>query len=92
MAVDLNALLGLLLGQELSVDEELSDRGPLVALELNDLAGLGVLDDGAVARELLLEGLEDLLGVELCQAGGRGRVSGRQTEGREGEERGWTDA
>lgn len=53
MAVNLDALLGLLLGQELGVDEKLADRRPLVALELNDLARLGVLDDGAVAGELL---------------------------------------
>ena len=36
----------------------------LVALQLDDRAQLGVVDDGAVAAELLLEGLDDLLVVE----------------------------
>jgi len=56
VTVDLDALLRLLLGQELGVDEKLSDRRPLVALELDDLARLGVLDDGAVAGKLLRVG------------------------------------
>lgn len=52
MTVDLDPVLGLSLGEDLLVHEELADLGPLVALELNNLARL-VVDDGAVAGELL---------------------------------------
>ena len=37
----------------------------LVSLKLDDLAELVVLNDGAVACELLLEGLDDFLEVDL---------------------------
>ncbi len=46
----------------------------LVALELDHLAHLGVVDDGAIASELLLDHFEDLLLVEfLWQALDRGQ-------------------
>ena len=53
--MDRDSLLGLLLGEELRVDQELSDLGSLVTLELDDLPGLVVLDDGTVAGKLLRE-------------------------------------
>ena len=37
----------------------------LVALKLNHLAHLGVIDDGAIAGEFLFDDLEDLLLVEF---------------------------
>ena len=54
--------------------EELGDLEPLVALELDDLAHLGVLDDGAVAGKVLFERLEDALLVKL----GRQALDGGQ--------------
>lgn len=51
--------------RDLLVDQELRDEFPLVALELNDVAELGVIYDGAVAVELLLALLEDHLLVDL---------------------------
>lgn len=39
--------------------------GPLITLELDDLAHLFVLDEGAVAGEFLLECLQELLSVVL---------------------------
>lgn len=50
---------------EAILGEPLTDVLALVALQLQDLAVLGVLDDGAVARELLLARLHDLLEVVL---------------------------
>lgn len=49
----------------LLVREELLNILALVALELDDLTHLGVAHDGAIASELLLDHLEDLLLVEL---------------------------
>merc|ERR1719453_2977814 len=46
---------------ELRLHEELLDVASLVALNLDDLTQLVVVDDGAVAVELLLELLENLL-------------------------------
>ena len=46
---------------------------PLVALQLDDLAVLGVLDHGAVAGEVLLEGAHELLLVELLADALHGR-------------------
>jgi len=51
----------------LLVDQELLHVLALVALELNHLAHLRVVDDGAIAGELLLDDLEDLLLVELLR-------------------------
>ena len=60
-AVDLDDVL---LG-DLLIDEKLRDEFTLVALELHNLAELGVLDDRAVAVELLLALLQDDLLVDL---------------------------
>lgn len=49
----------------LLVREELLNILALVALELDDLTHLRVAHDGAIASELLLDHLEDLLLVEL---------------------------
>ena len=51
--------------QALFVHQELLHILALVALQLNHLAHLGVRDDGAIASELLLDDLEDLLLIEL---------------------------
>jgi hypothetical protein len=58
-------------------DEELGDVLPLVALELDDVAQFRVLDNGAVAAEILLEDLEHLFKVHLLRnaRGGRERLS-----------------
>lgn len=56
------------------VGQEFLDILALIALELDHLAHLGVGDDGAIAGELLLDDLEDLLLVEfLGQALDRGQ-------------------
>jgi len=47
------------------VDQELLDILALISLELNHLAHLSVVDDRAIASELLLDDLEDLLLIEL---------------------------
>ena len=58
----------------LLIDQEFLHILALVALELNHLAHLRVVDDGAIASELLLDDLEDLLLVEfLWQALDRGQ-------------------
>lgn len=49
----------------LLVDEELLDVLPLIALQLDHLSHFGVDDNGAIAGELLLDDLEDLLLIEL---------------------------
>ena len=49
---------------DLVVHQERRGAHALVALKLDDRSQLGVVDDGAVAAELLLEGLDDLLVVE----------------------------
>lgn len=49
----------------LLIGHELLDIFTLIALELNHLSHLGVVDDGAIAGELLLDDLENLLLVEL---------------------------
>jgi hypothetical protein len=51
----------------LLIDQELLYILALVALELDHLAHLRVVDDGAIAGELLLDHLEDLLLVELLR-------------------------
>lgn len=51
----------------LLVDEELRDFLALIALELNDVAELGILDNGAVAAKILLEYLENLLEIHLLR-------------------------
>jgi len=45
--------------------QEQADIIPLIALQLNHLAVLDVLDDRAVAGELLLERFDEFLEVEL---------------------------
>jgi hypothetical protein len=49
----------------LLVREEFLNILALIALELDDLTHLGVAHDGAIASELLLDHLENLLLVEL---------------------------
>jgi len=49
----------------LLVDQELLDILALVTLKLNHFAHLTVIDNGAIASELLLDDFEDLLLVEL---------------------------
>ena len=49
---------------DLVVHQERRRAHALVALQLDDRAQFGVVDHGAVAAELLLEGLDDLLVVE----------------------------
>jgi hypothetical protein len=49
----------------LLVGQEVLDVLALVALELDDLAHLGVAHDGAIAGKLLLDHFEDLLLVEF---------------------------
>jgi len=44
---------------------EVLNLDPLVALELDDLASLLILDEGTIASEFLLERLEELLAVVL---------------------------
>jgi len=56
-------------------EEELGHLGSLVALDLDDVPEFFILDDGAVAVEILLEGLQNLLVVELV----RDALDGRQT-------------
>ena len=51
----------------LLIDQELLYILALVALELDHLAHLRVVDDGAIAGELLLDHLEDFLLVELLR-------------------------
>jgi len=51
--------------ESLLVSQELLDILSLISLQLNHLAHLGVRDDGAIASELLLDDLENLLLVEL---------------------------
>lgn len=49
---------------DLVVHQERRSAHALVPLQLDDRAELGVVDDGAVAAELLFESLDDLLVVE----------------------------
>lgn len=55
--------LDVLLLQAEGLDHELHDLQTLVTLQLDDLSKLVVLDDVSVTRKLLLDDLEDLLGV-----------------------------
>jgi len=64
--VDLDGL-GIKLQPFLLVDEEFLHIFTLIALKLDHLAHLGVNDDGAIAGELLLDDLEDLLLVKLLR-------------------------
>ena len=58
----------------LLIDQEFLHIFALVALELDHLAHLRVVDDGAIAGKLLLDHLEDLLLVKfLGQALDRGQ-------------------
>jgi hypothetical protein len=57
--------LGIELKTLLLINEELLHILALIALELNHLAHLGIDDNGAIAGELLLDDLEDLLLVKL---------------------------
>lgn len=49
----------------LLVNEELLYVLALISLKLNDLTHLGIVHDSAIAGELLLDDLEDLLLVKL---------------------------
>eukprot|EP00276_Gloeochaete_wittrockiana_P014136 CAMPEP_0184332200 /NCGR_PEP_ID=MMETSP1089-20130417/1427_1 /TAXON_ID=38269 ORGANISM="Gloeochaete wittrockiana, Strain SAG46.84" /NCGR_SAMPLE_ID=MMETSP1089 /ASSEMBLY_ACC=CAM_ASM_000445 /LENGTH=141 /DNA_ID=CAMNT_0026655473 /DNA_START=129 /DNA_END=554 /DNA_ORIENTATION=- len=53
--------------------DKVADVLALVALELDDVAELGVVDDGAVAAELLLEGLQETGKVDLRRNALHGR-------------------
>ena len=57
--------LGIKLQTLLLVGQELLDILALISLELNHLAHLRVVDDGAIAGKLLLDDLKDLLLVKL---------------------------
>jgi len=59
--------LGVKLQTLFLVGKKLLDILALIALELDHLAHLRVVDDGAIASELLLDDLEDLLLVELLR-------------------------
>jgi len=63
-AVDLDGL-GIQLQTLLLIREELLNILALIALQLDHLSHFSVNDDGAIASELLLDDLEDLLLVEL---------------------------
>jgi hypothetical protein len=56
LCIELEAILG---------DEKLLNILALISLQLNHLAHLTVVDDRAIASELLLDDFEDLLLVEL---------------------------
>jgi len=56
------------------IDEEVLYDIALVALELNHVTSLFIVDDGAVAGKLLLDDLEDLLQIKL----GRNAFDGGQ--------------
>jgi hypothetical protein len=71
--VDLDGL-GIKLESLLLVSQELLDILSLVSLQLNHLAHLSVRDDGAIASELLLDDLEDLLLIKFL----RKTLNGRQ--------------
>lgn len=62
--MDLNGL-GVELKAFLLVYQKLLDIFALVTLELDHLAHLGVVDDGAIASEFLLDDLEDFLLVKF---------------------------
>ena len=57
--------LDVLLGDRQLRDQELADLGSLVALQLDDLAHLVVLDHVAVAAKVLPQDLQDALEVVL---------------------------
>jgi len=57
------------------VHHEVLDIIALIPLKLDHLAHLGIIDDGAIASELLLDHLKDLFLVELL----RQTLDGRQS-------------
>lgn len=57
--------LGVQLEAFLLVDEKFLNVFALVTLELDHLAHLRVVDDGAIASEFLLDDLQDLLLIEF---------------------------
>ena len=57
----------LLLLDNAALGEKRADIVALIALQLDDLAVLGMIDNGAVAGELLLERAHELLLVELLR-------------------------
>src|SRR6266480_6975031 len=63
-AMDLDCL-GVDLKTLVLVDEKILHSIALVALQLDHVAGLLIVDDGAVASKLFLDDLEDFLEVEL---------------------------
>lgn len=56
---------GIKLQALLLINQEFLHILALVSLQLDHLSHLGVVDDGAIASELLLDDLEDLLLVEF---------------------------
>ena len=58
--------LDLVLGDTDLVCEEGADLLSLIALKLDDLAGILVVDNGSVASEFFLESFENLLEIILC--------------------------
>jgi len=52
---------------DLVLDEERRDLGTLIALQLDNLAHLLVVDERAIASEFLLECLQQLLGIILLR-------------------------
>jgi hypothetical protein len=71
--VDLNGL-GIKLETLLLVNEEFLDILALVSLQLDYFTHFRVVDDGAIASELLLDDLEDLLLIKFL----RKTLNGRQ--------------
>lgn len=63
-SVDLDGL-GVEFKAILLVNQEFLDIFALITLELDHLAHLGVIDNGAIASEFLLDDLQDLLLVKL---------------------------
>jgi len=49
------------------LDEEVGDLASLVALKLDDLTHLLIFDEGTVTGELLLERLQEFLGIILLR-------------------------
>jgi len=56
--MQLNGVLG-----DTLLSQEVQNLDPLVTLELDDLACLLIFDEGTIASEFLLKGLEELPGI-----------------------------
>lgn len=55
--------VNILLLAHLFVNQDLADAGAMIALQLDDISELRVLNHSSVAGKLLLEGLEDLVQI-----------------------------